>query len=133
MISHTSDLESAAKGDQEVQWDQSPDQSEDQTEDQSVDRPAEQLLDQAEDQSGDEYLGSEDERLGVIDVLRFFGLARRTVPRPILGRKAYVRWWERLRASVVLVAIVIGMGFLLAAIVGVIVLGAGFLLEQAIS
>lgn len=72
-------------------------------------------------------------RFGVIDVLRFFGLARRGVPRPVVGPKAFVRWWQRLRAAVVLAAVVAGLGMASAAVVGVIVLGAGFLLEQAIS
>ncbi len=70
---------------------------------------------------------------GLIDVLRFFGLARRAVPRPVVGKKAYVRWWERLRAAILLGAVVIALGFVLAALIGVAVLGAGFLLEQAIS
>lgn len=69
----------------------------------------------------------------MIDVLRFFGLARRGVPRPVVGPKAFVRWWQRLRAAVVLAAVVAGLGAASAAVVGVIVLGAGFLLEQAIS
>jgi hypothetical protein len=70
---------------------------------------------------------------GFIDVLRFFGLARRRVPVAVVGRQAYVRWWERIRATILLTAIVIGMGFVVAAAIGVAVLGAGFLLEQAIS
>lgn len=70
---------------------------------------------------------------GIIDVLRFFGLARRAIPKPIIGKKAYVRWWERLRATILLGAIVIGLGFVVAAAVGVAVLAVGFLLEQAIS
>jgi hypothetical protein len=69
----------------------------------------------------------------IIEVLRFFGLARRPVPRPVVGKKAYVRWWERVRATLLLGAIVIGLGFLVAAIIGIAVLAAGFLLEQAIS
>ena len=44
-----------------------------------------------------------------------------------------MRLWERVRALVVLSAIVIGLGVALAAAIGVVVLGAGFLLEQAIS
>lgn len=75
----------------------------------------------------------EEPKKGVVDVLRFFGLARRAVPRPVVGPKSYVRWWERLRAVIVLGAIVVVLGFLLAAMVGVIVLAVGFLLEQAIS
>lgn len=70
---------------------------------------------------------------GVIDVLRFFGLAPRGVPRPVVGPKAFVSWWRRLAAAAVLAAIVVGLGVVLAGVVWVMVLGAGFLLEQAIS
>ena len=70
---------------------------------------------------------------GVIEVLRFFGLARRPIPRPVVGKKAYVRWWERMRATILLGAIVIVLGFIVAAVIGIAVLAAGFLLEQAIS
>lgn len=69
----------------------------------------------------------------VLDSLRALGIVRRNVDRPVVGRKAYVRWWERIRALIVLAAIVVGLGVVLAAIVGVTVLGAGFLLERAIS
>ena len=69
----------------------------------------------------------------VLDSLRALGLIRRGVDRPVVGRKAYVRLWERLRALVVLGAIVVGLGVALAAVIGAVVLGAGFLLEQAIS
>lgn len=69
----------------------------------------------------------------MLDSLRALGLIRRGVERPVVGRKAYVRLWERLRALVVLAAIVLALGVALAAVIGVIVLGAGFLLEQAIS
>ena len=69
----------------------------------------------------------------VLDSLRAIGLVRRRVDRPVVGRRAYVRWWERVRALIVLAAIVVGLGVALAAIVGVTVLGAGFLLERAIS
>lgn len=69
----------------------------------------------------------------VLDSLRAIGVVRRRVDRPTVGRRAYVRWWERIRALIVLAAIVVGLGVALAAIVGVTVLGAGFLLERAIS
>lgn len=68
-----------------------------------------------------------------LDSLRVLGLIRRRVDRPTVGRKAYVRWWERIRSLIVLAAIVIGLGIALAATIGVTVLGAGFLLERAIS
>ena len=69
----------------------------------------------------------------MIDVLRVLGLARRAVPRPVVGPKAYPQWWQRLLALVVLIALVVGIGFALAALVGLLVVVAGFLLEQAIS
>jgi len=69
----------------------------------------------------------------LLDSLRVLGIIRRRVPRTVVGKKAYVRWWERLRALVVLAAIVVALGIALAAAVGVIVLGAAFLLEQAIA
>ncbi len=68
-----------------------------------------------------------------LDSLRVLGIVRRQVDRPIVGRRAYVRWWERLRALIVLAAIVVGLGIALAVIIGVTVLSAGFLLERAIS
>ncbi len=75
----------------------------------------------------------EDDTNIIMDSLRAVGLVRRRVDRPIVGRKAYVRWWERIRAIIVLAALVVGLGIALAAVVGITVLGLGFLLERAIS
>lgn len=72
-------------------------------------------------------------RIRLIDVLRVLGLARRAVPRPVVGPKAYPQWWQRLLALAVLIALVVVIGFALAALVGLLVVVAGFLLEQAIS
>ena len=72
-------------------------------------------------------------RIRLIDVLRVLGLARRAVPRPVVGPKAYPQWWQRIVALLVLAAIVVGIGFVVAALVGLLVVVAGFLLEQAIS
>lgn len=72
-------------------------------------------------------------RIRLIDVLRVLGLARRAVPRPVVGPKAYPQWWQRLLALLVLIGLVVGIGFALAALVGLLVVVAGFLLEQAIS
>ena len=74
----------------------------------------------------------EDDTNIIMDSLRAIGLVRRHVDRPIVGRKAYVRWWERIRAIIVLAALVVGLGIALAAVVGITVLGLGFLLERAI-
>ena len=75
----------------------------------------------------------EDDTNVIMDSLRAIGLVRRRVDRPTVGRKAYVRWWERIRAIIVLTALVVGLGIALAAVVGITVLGLGFLLERAIS
>lgn len=77
-------------------------------------------------------LDDDDETSILMDSLRAIGLVRRRVERPVVGRKAYVRLWERVRALVVLTAIIVSIGVLLATTIGVIVLAAGFLLEQAI-
>ncbi|MEZ5168917.1 MAG: hypothetical protein R2695_21420 [Acidimicrobiales bacterium] len=69
----------------------------------------------------------------VMDSLRVLGVVRSEVRQPVVGRNAYVRTWERIRAVIVLGAIVIGLGLMLAAAIGLIVLAAGFLLEQAIA
>ncbi len=73
------------------------------------------------------------DRPRLIDVLRLLGLARRAVPRPVVGPKAYPQWWQRILALAVLAALVVVIGFVLAALVGLLVVVAGFLLEQAIS
>ncbi len=73
-----------------------------------------------------------DEPTRLIDVLRLLGLARRAVPKPVVGPKAYVQWWQRLLALVALAALVTGLGFAFTAAIGLIVVVAGFLLEQAI-
>ena len=72
-------------------------------------------------------------RVRLIDVLRVLGLARRAVPRAVVGPKAYPQWWQRLLALIALIALVVVIGFVLAAAVGIIVVVAGFLLENAIS
>ena len=72
-------------------------------------------------------------RIRPIDVLRVLGLARRAVPRPVVGPRAYPRWWQRMLALLMLIGMVAGIGFGLAALVGFVVVLAGFLLEQAIS
>ena len=72
-------------------------------------------------------------RVRLIDVLRVLGLARRAVPRPVVGPRAYPQWWQRVLALLILMALVVVIGFVLAALVGLMVVVAGFLLEQAIS
>jgi len=66
-------------------------------------------------------------------LLRSAGLTRRSVPRPTVGPKAYVQWWQRLLAAAGLAVIVVGISLMLAAAVGLMVVVAGFLLEQAIA
>lgn len=72
-------------------------------------------------------------RIRLLGVLRVLGLARRAVPRPVVGPKAYVRWWQRVLALLALVVLVAVIGFALAAAVGLMVVVAGFLLEQAVA
>ena len=69
----------------------------------------------------------------VLDSLRALGLVRRGVERPVVGQKAYVRVWERVRAAIVLAAIITTIGVILAAAIGILFLAAGYLLEQAIA
>ena len=69
----------------------------------------------------------------VASSLRAVGILRRTVERPVVGPKAYVRLWQRLRSLIVLGAIVVGLGIAVAVVIGVIVVGLAFLLENAIS
>lgn len=75
----------------------------------------------------------EDDTSIVMDSLRVLGLVRRRIEKPVVGRRAYVRLWERIRALIVLATIIITIGVVLAATIGILVLAAGFLLEQAIS
>jgi len=75
----------------------------------------------------------DDDNSIIMDSLRVLGLVRRRIERPTVGRRAYVRVWERVRALIVLAAIIISIGILLAASIGILVLAAGFLLEQAIA
>lgn len=65
--------------------------------------------------------------------LRGLGLARRVVPRPVIGEKAYVQWWQRLLAAVVLTFMVIGIALSLSAAVGLVVVVVVVVLEQAIA
>ncbi len=77
-------------------------------------------------------IDNDDDHRIVLDTLRVLGLIRKRVDRPVVGRKAYVRWWERVRALLVLGGIVVALGVALATVIGITVLGLGFLLEQAI-
>lgn len=76
---------------------------------------------------------SDDGANSVVEALRTLGILRDPNPAPTVGRRAYVRWWERVRAALFLVAVLIALGVVLAVVIGVTVLIAGFLLEQAIS
>ena len=75
----------------------------------------------------------DDDTTILMDSLRALGLARRRVGQPVVGRSAYVRLWERLRALTVLTALIMTIGVVLAATIGLLFLAIGFLLEQAIS
>jgi hypothetical protein len=49
--------------------------------------------------------------------------------REVTGRRARVRWWQRVRALVVLAAIVTALGVLVAVLVGIAFIGGTILLE----
>lgn len=54
-------------------------------------------------------------------------------PEPVVvGRKAYVQWWERIRAAVALFVLVILLGLATAAAVGALFFVGGFVLEQLV-
>ena len=84
---------------------------------------------------GDEHSGARHNQPSdlVVSSLRAVGILRQTVERPVVGPKAYVRLWQRLRSLIVLAAIVVGLGVVVAVVIGVIVVGLAFLLENAIS
>ena len=77
--------------------------------------------------------GSEQLPEVLVRSLRAVGIMPRSVERPVVGPKAYVRLWQRLRSLIVLAAMVIGLGIVVAVVIGVIVVGLAFLLENAIS
>ncbi|HEV8298174.1 MAG TPA: hypothetical protein VGQ20_12775 [Acidimicrobiales bacterium] len=56
----------------------------------------------------------------------------RREPEPaVIGREAQIKWWQRLRSAVLLLALLVVLGVALAALVGVLVFLAGFFLELA--
>jgi hypothetical protein len=61
-----------------------------------------------------------------------FGIAPRDPDPVVVGRKAYVQWWERVRAAVALVVLVILLGLATAAAVGALFFVGGFVLEQIV-
>lgn len=69
----------------------------------------------------------------LVRALRAVGILRQPVQPAVVGPKAYVRLWQRLRSLMVLAAIVVGLGIVVAVVVGVFVLGLAFFLENAIS
>ena len=58
------------------------------------------------------------------------GLGNRPPEPPVVGPAASVQWWERVRSLVILSALVLVLGLLLAGLIGAIVAIAGYLLEQ---
>ncbi len=69
----------------------------------------------------------------VLKIMRLLGLARRGIPVPVVGKRAYVRWWERVLAAIALVIVVLLVSIVMVVLVGLLVLAAGVLLEQAIA
>jgi len=58
------------------------------------------------------------------------GFGTRPPEPPVEGSGARVQWWERVRSLVILAALVLALGLLLAAVIGALVGVAGYLLEQ---
>jgi hypothetical protein len=61
-----------------------------------------------------------------------FGITPREPEPVVVGRKAYVQWWERVRAAVALVVLVVLLGLATAAAVGALFFVGGFVLEQIV-
>ena len=61
------------------------------------------------------------------------GFGSRPPKKAVVGKKAWIQWWERLRSLVLLTAVVAALGLLLAAAIGLVIFLLGFLLEQAVS
>lgn len=49
--------------------------------------------------------------------------------REVTGRRAKVRWWQRLQALILLTVIIVALGLILAVLVGIAFLGGTILLE----
>ena len=65
-------------------------------------------------------------------VAHSLGIAPRDPDPVVVGRKAYVQWWERVRAAVALVVLVVLLGLATAAAVGALFFVGGFVLEQIV-
>lgn len=63
----------------------------------------------------------------------YLGLGFRRPEQPVVGKNAKVRWWQRLRAVVMLAVIVVLLGVAVAGLIGAMVFLAGYLLETAVS
>lgn len=61
------------------------------------------------------------------------GFGTRPPEPPVVGPAAQVQWWERVRSLVILAALVLALGLLLAGIIGSIVVLIGYFLEQTAS
>ncbi len=63
----------------------------------------------------------------------YLGLGYQQPEQPTVGKNAKVRWWQRLRAVVMLAVIVVLLGIAVAGLIGAMVFLAGYLLETAVS
>ncbi|MDH4169529.1 MAG: hypothetical protein OEW42_08055 [Acidimicrobiia bacterium] len=61
------------------------------------------------------------------------GLGTRPPEPPVVGDAAQVQWWERTRSLIVLAALVLVLGLVLAGVIGILVVAAGYFLEQTAS
>lgn len=58
------------------------------------------------------------------------GFGNRPPEPPVVGPGAMVQWWERVRSLIVLAALVLALGVVLAGLIGAFVAVGGYLLEQ---
>ncbi|MGI9603279.1 MAG: hypothetical protein ACR2QE_15435 [Acidimicrobiales bacterium] len=58
------------------------------------------------------------------------GFGNRPPQPPVVGPAAQVQWWERIRSLVILAALVLILGLVLAGLIGAVVALGGYLLEQ---
>lgn len=68
-----------------------------------------------------------------MSVLRSVGFARRSVPQPVLGKKAYVTWRQRITSLVLLFVLMLVICLVMVAVIGVLIVATFLFVEVAIA
>lgn len=68
-----------------------------------------------------------------MSVLRSVGFARRSVPQPVLGKKAYVTWRQRVTSLLLLLILTLVICLVMVAVVGVLIIATFLFIEVAIA